>query len=211
MADKSDRRAVVAIVASALVLIAVVLLIVFVAIIPLPDFEELSPGLATGRIAFVTSDADCVVVADLQLDAITELSCEYPFPEGLAWSRSGIELTVFSGGPEPIRVTLDPDTGDELDAESVGAGEFPPPGGDPSFVRRGREEGPTLVGPDGNVVLALDGPESYGIEAVVTDTDETWIVFVDSLGRLAVFEIGTETVYLVTEDVRSFPQPVWEP
>jgi hypothetical protein len=29
-------------------------------------------------------------------------------------------------------------------------------------------------------------------------------------GRLGLFEIGTETVFLVAEDVRGFPSPVWE-
>lgn len=207
----SNRRAVIAIVGSALVLIAAVLVIVFVAIIPLPEFDELRPGLATGRIAFVTDADDCVTVADLQLDMLTELSCEYPFPEGLSWSRDGVHVVVFSGGPEPIQVTLDPVDGSELDAAPLDSGDVAPPEGDPSFVRRGRDEGSSIIGPDSTTVLTLEGPETYVVEAVATNPEETWIAFVDSLGRLAVFEIGTDTVYLVTDEVRGFPTPVWEP
>lgn len=207
----NDRRAVIAIVGSALALIALVLVIVFVAIIPLPEFEELRPGVVEGRIALVTDADDCVIVADLQTTMLTQLSCDYPFPEGLAWTRDGVEVTVFSGGPEPIRVTLDPTDGTELDAVPLDTGEFPSSPGDPSFVRRGRDDGSSIIGPDGVSVLTLEGPDSYIVEAVATSPDESWIAFVDSLGRLAAFEIGTDTVYLITEDVRNFPTPVWEP
>ena len=206
----SDRRAVIAIVGSALAVITAILIIVFVAIVPLPDFEEARPGLASGRIAFVSGQDDCIVVADLQLDSLSELTCEYQFPEGLAWTRRGIEVTVFSGQPEPIIVTLDPEDGTELDAVEAEPGEFPADRRDPSFVQRGREAGKTIVGPDGSTVLIVEGPETYALQTVVTNPDETWIAFVDSLGRLAVFEIGTESVFLVADDVRSFPAPVWE-
>ncbi len=206
----SDRRAVIAIIGSAIVLIAAILAIVFVAIIPLPDFEELRPGLVTGRVAIVT-DADCVVVADLQLDMQTELSCDHQFPEGLAWSRNGVEVTVFGAGPDPLLITLDPIDGTQLDAVTFDPGRLPPQDRDPSLVRRGRDDGSSIIGPDGTTVLTIEGPDSYTIESVVTDPAESQIVFVDNLGRLGVFEIGTDTVYLVAEDVRSFPAPVWEP
>ena len=118
---------------------------------------------------------------------------------------------MFSGEPEPIRVTLDPDDGTELDVSRIEGGEFPTSDRDPSQVRRGRDGGKSIIGPDGSTVLTFEGPETYVVETVATDPGETWIAFVDSLGRLAVFEIGTDTPYLVAEDVRGFPSPVWEP
>lgn len=207
----SDRRAVIAIVGSALLVIALVLVIVFVAIIPIPDFDELRPGVTDGRIAFVTESDDCVMTVDLQLDTTTELTCDYPFPEGLAWSRDGIEVTVFSGGPEPLIITLDPVDGTVLEETSRDPSLPPSPAADPLVLRRGRDDGSSIVGPDGTIVLTLEGPETYVVETAVANHDETWIVFVDSLGRLATFEIGAETVYLIAEGVRSFPTPVWGP
>lgn len=207
----TNRRAIIAIIGSTLLVIALILVIVFVAIIPLPDFEELRPGVVDGRVVFVTQGDDCVVVADLQLHRTTELTCEYPFPEGLRWSRDGVEVTVFGGGPDPLVVTLDPADGTVLDETTVDPSGPPQERPDPSLVRRGRHDGASIVGPDGTIVLALDGPETYVVETVATNADETAIAFVDSLGRLATFTIGSETVYLVAEDARSFPAPVWEP
>lgn len=204
-----SRRAVAAI-ASA-VLIGLVITIIALSLVPLPDFPELEPGRIRGSIAFVDDD-NCVIVANLEEATSNELHCEpeQGWIDDLAWSDRGIEITSYLN--QPTTRVLDPSTdevvdtlvGDEVIAE--------PPGADVTLLVDRRSENEVVVfDEEGRELLSLPASERYWVDVAVPSSNGELVAFVDSLGRLAVFDRKAIAPALVSESVRSWPYPVWSP
>ncbi len=202
-------RLVAALVASALVIGAVVLVITL-SVIPLPDFDELPSATLSGSLAFV-SDDNCVHLAQLETASVSELRCEpeRSWIEHLAWTEDGIEATTF--GNVVVTKTLDPATGEILETVVREAGLPPEPSPTPQWVIVDRPQPGVIVLSDssGDELLRIEAPERYWIEPAAVDDGA--VAFVDSTERLAVFEPHGAGPFLVAENVRSWPPPVWEP
>jgi len=208
----SRRRLLGAIVAS-VVVIAAVVVIIALSVIPLPEFATLPAGELDGSMSFVDEE-NCVQIADLSAGSVTKLSCEpdQGAIDHLAWTDSGVEITTYFN--QPITKVLDPATGEILETrtgdEATDPSEAERPA-DELFVNRPAEGVIVIYDDDDNDLLHLEAPERYWIETAIQSADGRLVGFADSTGRLAVFEPRGARPYLVADDVRSWPPPVWEP
>ncbi len=206
---KNDPRLLPVLSASVAVIIAVVVIIVL-SMIPLPNFPDLAPGQAEGRLVYVDWD-NCLRVADLDRATTTELRCEGDRDsfDGLDWTDEGIEVVLYQP-MGPILQVIDPETGSVIATEELNDNDFDRRIARSIDIWTDREEGKIVMRtPDGTVVFEAEAPSSYWIEYGETGPDGTWAI-VDSEGRLAILEIG-QTPRLVDEDVRSWMSVAWEP
>jgi hypothetical protein len=207
------RRLITSLVASAVVVAAVIVIIV-VALIPLPEFSELPEGRFTGSLAFI-DEGNCLNVADLEKATLTELRCENDnsYIEYLGWTEKGVEATTFQN--RATTKVLDPVTGEVLETKT----------GDESYLDPSANEDPmdglvtdqpepgvvVLYDSSGTELLRLEAPEQYYITSAARRPDGHLIAIADSSGRLGVFEVDGPGPYLVADNVRSWPAPVWAP
>jgi len=195
-----DRRTI-AIVGSGLAVVAVILVIVFAAIQPIPDFADLEGSGETGFVAYVQDDdgdpGDIVIV---DLGSATSVSYDFGRDGELAgWDDDG-NLVVVQWGPNVPRFYLvDPTTGREV-------GELDEQEGQQYLERF---EAVWIDHEDGTIVLERD--EADGVRATFTAPDSydvstadpmgaERIVFVDELGRVAVTGPGEEVVPVLVAD-----------
>ncbi|HZD23798.1 MAG TPA: hypothetical protein VE569_10420, partial [Acidimicrobiia bacterium] len=174
-----DRRLVAVIGAGALV-IAATLIIVFVAIVPIPDFAMLQPGQQSGYVAFTISDdgESPSPIHIVNLEDLTSVQADVgPDVEIAGWDEGNLVLRTFrsaDGG-----VLIDPATGREV-------GTTDPVPFDGLNRARVYHDNETLVieHPDGGTAR-FHAPESYDVgDAVAMGPGR--IVFIDELGRVAV-------------------------
>ncbi|MGC2241536.1 MAG: hypothetical protein WA726_11950 [Acidimicrobiia bacterium] len=207
------RRLITSLVASVVVIAAVVVIIIL-AVIPLPEFANLPEGKLTGSLTFVDED-NCVLVADLGKGTVTELRCEGEnnYIEYLVWTEKGVEETTFQN--RATTRVLDPVSGEVLETNT----------GDESYLDRSSNEDPmdglvtdqpesgviVLLDSSGTELLRLEAPERYYITSAAHQPDGNLIAIADSSGRLGVFEPGGSGPYLVADNVRPWPAPVWAP
>ncbi len=193
------------------VMVAVVVIIV-VASVPLPEFPPLVPGQFNASLAFVT-ETNCIRVADLTDAKVRELHCvsERDWIDDVFWTEAGIE--VGAGGFQSTIVVLDPETGDVLETRNRDD-TYP---GDWSDRDQGlfvdmSSDGKVMIR-DGNnqVLVTLEGPETYGIDTLVGASNSQIVALVDSSERLAVFDRDAGQPYLVDINARSYPPPAWKP
>lgn len=208
----SRRRLLGAMVAS-VVVIAAVVVIIALSVIPLPDFATLPAGELDESMSFVDEE-NCVQIADLSAGSVTELSCEpdQAAIDHLAWTNSGIEITTYFN--QPITKVLDPETGEILASRTGDEATDPSEAERPIdevFVNRPDEGVIVIYDEDDKELLRLEAPERYWIETAIQSADGRLVGFADSTGRLAVFETSGAGPYLVADNVRSWPPPVWEP
>lgn len=204
-----SRRAV-AVIAS-MAVIALVIVVIALSLVPLPDFAALEPGQLSGSVAFVDEE-NCVLIADLERASVDELRCEpeQGWIDELAWSDRGIEITAYLN--QPTTRVLDPSTGEVVDT-LVGDEVIvePPENAGTLLVDRRSENEVVIFDENGRELLSLPASERYWVEVAAPSPDGEAVAFVDSLGRLAVFDRKTVEPTLVFEDVRSWPYPVWRP
>jgi hypothetical protein len=203
------NRRIIAILASTVV-IAVVVLTIVVSLVPLPGFLPLQPGTFSTSIAFIDQD-NCVQVADLTRATVRELRCEpkQGWIDHIEWTDSGIEITTYLN--QPTARLLNPDTGEVIDIRTGDEVIAPPPRTQGLVVDRPDNDRIMVYDEQGSELLVLDGPERYWVETAIPSPDGKLVVIADSQGRLAVFDRLALVPYLVTENVRSWPYPVWQP
>ena len=185
-----------------------VVVVLVTALVPLPHFDSISPAQFAGRLAFVDDD-NCIFLAELETADLTEIRCESErgWVDDLRWTEEGLEVTTYLN--QPTTKVIDPADGTIL-ATKIGD-EVSPRSEAGDFVIDSPQRG-TVVLNDAelNELLRLTGPERYWIESV-SSNDSGLISFVDSHGRLAIFEPPGSVPVLVADSIRSWPAPAWEP
>ncbi len=185
-----------------------VVLVVILAVIPLPDFGNPLEGRFEGALAYIDTD-NCVNVARLNEATTRELRCEPDrvWVDDLQWTSEGLEVTTYLN--QPTTKILDPKDGSVIDT-MPGVVVAPRTQLDGFVIDRPAPGELVVTDMAGNELIALEGPESYWIEAVTGDGSGLFAL-VDSHGRLAVFDTGRDHPSLVGEDVRAWPPPAWQP
>lgn len=194
-----DRR-VIAIVGAGVAVVTVILIIVFAAIQPIPDFADLATSGETGFVAYVQDDGGepgDVMIVDLATGEVIEFDLGRE-GEIAGWDDAG-NLVVVQWGPNAERFFLiDPTTGQEV-------GELDVEEGHQYFDRAGAV---WIDHEDGRIVLErdLDGgrasfaaPDSYSVNTA-DPMGAGRIVFVDELGRVAVTGPGEDVVPVLVAD-----------
>jgi hypothetical protein len=193
--------------------IALVVVIVLLAVVPLPEFATLPEGKLTGSLVFV-DEGNCVVVADLETVTTRELRCESEnnYIEYLDWTEKGVEETTFQN--RATTRVLDPVSGEVLETNILGDSPIGLNDRDPmdAMTTDQPETGVVvLYDSSGTELLRLEAPERYYITSAAHQPDGNLIAIADSSGRLGVFEVDGPRPYLVADNVRSWPAPVWSP
>jgi hypothetical protein len=200
--------AIAAIVAAAAVVIAAVIIILTVGLVPLPDLPSLADNpdpTIPGTVAYVhgTYDDACIVVIPAGGGEPRDAWCGSQAPEVIAFTPDG--LLVVSGWfespmhPEgPTLLIIDPQTGaevDEIRLDSRVPGSWPPDRtrrDDGAMLRTGsRDEGVaelriSVPGSTADSILRLEGPRDYEFMEAQFSPDGSWVLAVDSRGRLLI-------------------------
>ncbi|MEA1903717.1 MAG: hypothetical protein U9N56_09350 [Actinomycetota bacterium] len=194
----TDRR-LIAIVGAGAVFVATILVIVFVAIEPTPEFTSLAPGEQSGFVAYAVDQGDepgAVRIVDLATtDAVeAELGRDGDI---VGWDDQGnLIIAEFTPSAERL-IRVDPTSGERV-------GSVEPQERDGAF-----EEEPVWVDHnEGNIILeredgvgfaSFPAPESYDVYEARTMGDDR-IVFVDELGRVAVTYLGENVTPVMVGD-----------
>lgn len=180
------RRRIIAIVASLAVIGAAVSVIVL-SWVPLPDFVPLEAGIFLTSIAYIDED-NCLQVADLGRGTVSEFWCESErgWIDGIAWTESGVEMTIYLN--QPTTKVFDSDTG-ELIETRAGDRVGPPATREGLLVDSPDRGGVVVYDEEGDELLVLNAPERYWIEAALPSPDGHLIAIADSHSRLAVFAL----------------------
>ncbi len=200
-----DRR-LIAIVASGIVVVALILVIVFVAVEPIPDFAALEGSGETGYVAWSDDSnggdrSPRVLIANLGTGAVVEADVRGDGAEGIGWDEDGY-LVVIPFGPGPSNeVLVDPDTGEVVGDVEWEPDQQEPPWPIPEPVWIEHDDGHVaLERDDTGGIVRFEAPDSYDINSAAA-MGASRIVFVDELGRVAVSEPGDPaTPILVAED-----------
>lgn len=199
-----DRR-LIAIVGAGAIVVALILVIVFTSITPIPDFAELAGSGQSGYVAFAPDDgADRGAITIVDLATATSVVVDVRGEgEPLGWDADG-HLVLSRWGPGVERfVLVDPATGDvvgELEAED---GERFYEQVDPVWIDH-RDERLVLERDRDGTSASFPAPESYDVSTAAPMGAER-IVFVDELGRVAVVDPGEDVVpVLVAEGAREW-------
>lgn len=187
-----------------------VVAIIAAASVPLPKLPPLAPNQVDGSLAFAT-DGNCIRVADLSDASVRELHCvpERDWISSLYWSEEGVEVTV-EGNRSTVTV-LDPVTGEVLDTRSNEFFEDHSIWEQDLYIDRNSDGEIIIVGSDNHIYLTLTGPERYNVHTVSGDPNGPAIAFIDSSGRLAVFDRTIGQAYLVDDHASEYPPPAWRP
>lgn len=199
-------------VGGAIAVIVAVVVIIVIASVPLPEFSSLAPNQFDASLAFV-AETNCVRVADLADVDVRELHCvsERDWIDNVVWTEVGIEVGVE--GFQSTIVVLDPATGDVIETRNRdGADPSQWPYEDQDLFVDVPSDGKVVIRDENNQVLVtLEGPETYGIDTLVGALNSQMVALVDSSERLAVFDRGDGQPYLVDTAVRPYPPPAWQP
>lgn len=203
-----DRRAL-AIVGSAVVAVVAVVVVVLASLAPTPEFSSLADDPQTGVVAYGRDGDGEVVMVDLA-SGVSTTSAAGRDSEIVGWDENG-DLVVTSWGPGTERhLVIDASTG-EVANESVGPPDYEiaqPVAGLWSEHRDGQV---VIVGAGSRVVASFEAPRAYEITSAAS-LDDGRVVFVDSLGRVAVAD-ATEDVrpVLVADDAEPWRQVAGRP
>lgn len=194
-----DRR-VIAIVGAGLAAVAVILVIVFAAIQPIPDFAPLEGSGETGYVAYVADDdgdpGDAVIV---DLGAATSVTADLGRGgEVLGWDDDGNLVVVEWGGNVERFTLIDPATGEVVGELGGEEGQRFFEEGEPVWIDH--EDGRLVLERDGDGLTAsFEAPDSYDVPSAAPMGAER-IVFVDELGRVAVTGPGEDVVPVLVAD-----------
>lgn len=199
-----DRRAV-AIVGSALVAVLAVVVVVLASLEPVPEFSSLADDPQTGVVAYGRSGDGAIVLVDLASGTSTTSSVG-PDADIVGWDEQG-DLVVVSWRSDAERsLVIDASTGEVVRELAV-----PPPAEKVQPVRglwSEHRDGRVVLLADGAVVASFGAPRAYDIPTA-SRVDDGRVVFVDSLGRVAVAEaIEDVRPVLVAEDAEPWRQVV---
>lgn len=193
-------RTTIAVVAAGLAAVAAILVIVFGAIQPIPDFAPLEGSGETGYVAYVRDgggEPGGVVVVDLGAATSVEVDLGRE-GEALGWDDDGnLVMVRFGPGAEQFML-IDPATGEQVGELDVQEGQ-----------RFFEEDEPVWIDhDDGRLILergregltaSFVAPESYDVGSAAPMGAER-IVFVDELGRVAVTGPGEDVVPVLVAD-----------
>lgn len=211
-----------AIVAAAAVVIAAVAIILTVGLVPLPELPSLAddpdPAL-TGTVAYVhgTYDDACIALIPAGGGEARDAWCGTQAPDVIAFTPEG--LLVVSGWfespmqPEgPTLLVIDPRTGAEVDEIRLDGripGSWPPERtlrDDGALLRTGsRDPGVaelrvSVPGGSADTIAQLQGPRDYAFVEAQFSPDGSWVLAVDSRGRLVIVGAdGTPEARLLAE------------
>lgn len=184
-----DRR-LAAIIGVGVVAVATTLIIVFLAIVPVPEFDAVRPGEQSGYVAYLSGeegDVRSLHIVDLNTTATVEVDIDEQV-EIVGWDDEG-RLVVHNWQHEDRYTVFDPTTGDEVG--TIDPGQSP----DSLWEQQAfvDQDGDTLVleQPRGTGSASFTAPESYDIHQAVSMDDDR-IVFLDELGRVAVTPLGED-------------------
>jgi hypothetical protein len=158
---------------------------------------------------------DCIHTID-PAGVIREVTCDRDGFELLGWTDDGLVVRRWFSSGERLE-TLDPDTGEAVDAVIVrdveAALERGLADGDQSLYSRWRDGILTVTeaAPDDTVLWATEAPETYRVERGVVAPDGSVLAGVDTAGRLLVFDAtGGLAPRLWHDDVPQWGSLVWE-
>ena len=200
-----DRR-LIAVIGAGVVLVAATLIVVFFAIIPVPEFEPLQAGEQRGLVAYIAED-EGHPVRIVDLESMARVTADLPGDVSLVgWQGNGTLIVADWRSPER-QLLIDPHTG-----QQVGSVDSEAPESRQTRVFPERNNGDmVLTHPTSRDSVRLVAPESYDIRDAVT-LGEDRIVFVDELGRVAVTYVGEdEEAKLVAEDAAEWAEVVARP
>ncbi len=200
-----DRR-LIAVIGAGVVLVTATLIIVFLAIVPVPEFEPLQAGEQSGLVAYIADDEDHPVRI-IDLESMSRVSADLSSDVSLVgWHGDGSLIVADWRSPDG-QVLIDPHTG-----QQVGSVDGETPESRQTRVFPEHSEGAVvLTHPTSRARVRLVAPDSYDIrDAVAVGGDR--IVFVDELGRVAIIYVGEdEEPKLVAEDAAEWGEVVARP
>jgi len=201
-----DRR-LIAIVATGGLVVAAILVIVFVAIIPVPEYLALQPGRQSGYVAYQVGDNDQTQsVKIVDLETLTPISVAVgDGVEIVGWHSDG-SLLIHDWRAGDAYMHIDATTGEQIEILDSLPADF-------SYQTEA-----FVYNEGGMVVIELPigtatfpAPESYDIGSAVALGDDH-IVFVDELGRVAVANLGDDAnPLLVASDAVEWSRVVARP
>lgn len=184
---KVDRRQV-AIIGVGIVAVATTLLIVFLAIVPVPEFESIQPGQQSGHVAYMSDEDDemrSLHIVDLDTTTTVEVNVDQEV-QVVGWDDQG-RLVVHNWRQGDRYTVIDPTTGDEVG--TIEPGQTPDSLWEQQAFADHDDDTIVLDQPRGDGSASFTAPESYDIRQAVSMGDDR-IVFVDELGRVAVTPLG---------------------
>ena len=208
---KSERRAIVSIVAAVSVLVAVTAIIFVFGVIPLPDFPSLAEqpdSSIPGTVAYLAFENEfgnepCLVTVPASGGRVVEwVWCGRQYVEFPSWTADGL-LVVVDYTAQPSYLLIDPATGTAVDRipQDNQPGE-PVPLPYSSTVRQERPDGARVRtdggrGGDASVVVRINGedqtilsvenaPSDYSFIDVQWSPDGAWVLVSDTAGRLLI-------------------------
>lgn len=199
---RADRRTI-AIAATGLVVVALVLVVVFASFVPIPEFAPLADADLTGYVAYgveTSDDGDLgTAIADLTDGTTVDADVRARDGEPVGWNDDG-DLVVRQFVPDDRLLFIDPATGQRVGEAETSDDETLPP---PVWVDR-RDGRIVLERDDGLGTASFEAPDGYDVTSATTWGDEG-IAFVDTVGRVAVTRLGDDAVpVLVAEDAVVF-------
>jgi hypothetical protein len=175
------------------ILIAVGLVITFAATAvvtgrpPVPLFDELPAGIASGLVAYERET--CVYVADLQTAQNLLIRCsESERRDFQFYFTSDGDLQVSTYEDTVVADLVDPTTGELIrQVDTTKPPELPIPAeGDYSGWALGDHPEGKLLTVDGTEYVLPDAPSAYELHNLVAGESGDWIAFRDNLGQLVI-------------------------
>ncbi len=223
------RKALISIIAALVVVGVVVVLVLTLAVIPLPEFPRLAddpdPAIP-GTVAFARweDEGTCVLTVPASGGEPTEIYCEEnggfgEFSPG--WTPDGLLIVEEFGPRGEAFVLVDPDNGEVVERVDFRMDEEGPPGRDmvvyeegPNVFIDGRRGSAQLILETASgterVLLEAEGPADYWLDWARLSPDRAWVLVQDSEGRLLVAATeGDPNVRILAEDVEGWMAAAW--
>lgn len=220
------NRAVLAVSASVVVILAVLVAVLVFGVIPLPNYPSLADNSDTsipGAVAFITDDnPPCLGVVQASGGPTTELRCGVVEVGTLGWTSEGLIVTIDFSSAAPRYLLIDPVSGEVVDTVPTDFEEPKPLAWESQSTRA---DGAVLI-TDNNrgtatvkvrvpnqeptSILSTEGPQDYSFDVATWSPDGQWVLVVDSEGRiLIVGESGTPTARLLLEGASRWMNAAW--
>ena len=220
------NRAVLAVSASVVVILAVLAAVLVFGVIPLPDYPSLADhpdASIPGTVAFITDDEpSCLGVVPAGGGPTTELRCGVVELGTLGWTSDGLIVTIDFSSVTSRYLLIDPVSGQVVDTVPADVDEPKPLVWESQSTR---EDGAVLITDDGReattvkvrvpnevptTILSADGPHDYSFDVATWSPDGQWVLVVDSEGRiLVVGESGLPTARLLVDGASRWMNASW--